>query len=110
MQNNEIKLFDSSHCTDENFYENQLLVLKPSSLVEEYRSADYQLFYATAGFGCDPNKLGVKVFGFFLKDDEETSFARHQFMGVVDEQYLPEWAKEKLEEINSQGMEMKGMV
>jgi hypothetical protein len=28
----------------------------------------------------------------------------------VDEQYLPEWAKEKLEEINSQGMEMKGMV
>ena len=41
-----------------------------------------------------------KVFGFFLKDDDECSFDRSKFFGVIDEKYIPEWAKEKLEECN----------
>lgn len=114
QNNNQLKdgeLFDKSHCTQDAYYEGKLLVIKPTSLIEEYRTSDFQLFYATAGFGCDPNKLGTKVFGFFLKDDDECSFDRSKFFGVIDEKYIPEWAKEKLEEYNSLEVDdsMKGL-
>ena len=46
---------------------------------------------------------------FFLKDDEFTHFRRQNFFGVIDEQYLPEWAKEKLAEYQTQGNEDVGM-
>lgn len=94
---NELGLFDRSAVTDESNYEDQLLILKPTVLKNEYRTPDYQLFYATDGFGCDTKKLGARVFGFFLKDDEFTSFRRHDFFGVAKEEALPEWALEKLE-------------
>ena len=77
----------------------QLLILKPTVLKNEYRTPDFQLFYATDGFGCDPKKIGARVFGFFLKDDEFTSFRRHDFYGVANDAALPEWALEKLNEI-----------
>ncbi len=77
-------------------YEGKLLVLRPESLNEEYRFEEFQYFFAQAGFGCDPSKLGTKVFGKFLIDGEETSFRRGAFMGIADEKKLPEWAKAKL--------------
>ena len=77
-------------------YEDKLLVLKPTALKEEYRHEEFQYFFAQSGFGCDPSKLGTKVFGRFLIDGEETSFHRGAFMGVADEKKHPEWAKVKL--------------
>lgn len=82
-------------------YENKLLILNPSVLAEEYRDGDYQYFFARSGFGCDPSKLGTAVYGEFLIDGEHTHFARGDFLGVADEEQLPEWAKEKLAEITS---------
>lgn len=97
----QLKLFSRSDAIDESNYEQQLLILKPTVLVDEFQQPDYQLFYATGGFGCDPKKLGAKVFGFFLKDGEETSFRRHEFYGVVNGESLPEWAREKLDDIRA---------
>ena len=77
-------------------YEGKLLVLRPEALKEEYRFEEFQYFLGQSGFGCDPSKLGTKVFGRFLIDGEETSFHRGAFMGVADEKKLPEWAKVKL--------------
>lgn len=82
-------------------YENKLLILKPTALIESYRFEEFQYFRALAGFGCDPSKLGTKVFGHFLFDGEETSFRRYDFMGIADPEKLPEWAKEKLQQISS---------
>ena len=59
------------------------------------------MFYATSGFGCDPSKIGTAVYGYFLKDDEHTHFRRQDFLGVVDDEYIPDWAKEKLEQQGS---------
>ena len=98
---NQLGLFEERHTVDEAEYQQQLLILKPSVLSDEYKHPDYQLFYATSGFGCYPNKIGAKVFGFFFKDGEETSFRRTDFYGVADEDVLPDWAKEKLEDIRS---------
>lgn len=108
-------LFDKSHCTEEEDYEGKLLVLRPSVLKDEYKSPDYQLFYAEDGFGCNPNARGRKVFGFFLKDGERTHYNRADFLGVIDEKNLPEWAQEKLSELSRQkederqGITMGGM-
>jgi len=82
-------------------YENKLLILNPAALREKYRYEEYQYFFAQAGFGCDPGKLGTKVFGKFLIDGEETSFHRYNFLGVADEEKLPEWAKMKLMQLTS---------
>lgn len=82
-------------------YENKLLVLKPTALKEDYRHEEFQYFFAQSGFGCDPSKLGTKVFGKFLIDGEETAFHRYNFLGIADEEKLPDWAKEKLQRMTA---------
>ena len=77
----------------------KLLLIKPSALAEEYRKPEYQLFYAVSGFGCDPEKLGRKVYGAFLFDGDQTSFPRSSFLGVMKPELIPEWAQEKIDEI-----------
>ena len=63
-------------------YSDRLLVLKPSSLKEDYRHEEFQYFFAESGFGCDPEKLGTKVFGRFLIDGEESAFRRYDFSEI----------------------------
>ena len=87
----------------EDIYENRLLILRPESLKEEFRHAEFQYFMARAGFGCDPSKLGTKVFGEFLCDGEKGSFRRCDFLGIADENKLPDWAKQKLQNMAGQG-------
>lgn len=90
-------LFDRSHCENgDQDYKNRVLVLEPEMLGGEYKTPDYQLFYATGGFGCSPDAKGRKVMGQFLRDGEETNFRREDFVGVLKEEFLPEWAAEKL--------------
>lgn len=92
-------LFDASHCSEDNDYAGKLLILKPSVLKDEFKASDYQLFYAESGFGCSPTASGRKVFGKFLKDGENTSFNRSDFLGVIKDECIPEWAAEKLAEL-----------
>lgn len=93
-------LFDRTHCISEKNseidYINKVLILNPSVLKDEYKTPDDQLFLAEGGFGCHPNSRGRKVFGRFLKDGEETHFYREDFIGAIDEKYLPDRAAEKL--------------
>lgn len=110
-----LRLFDQSHCSEDNDYAGKLLILKPSVLKDEYKASDYQLFYAESGFGCSPTASGRKVFGKFLKDGENTNFNRSDFLGVIKDECIPEWAAEKLAELEppdedeSEGITMGGM-
>ena len=36
-----------------------------------------------------------------LGDGETTRWNRHEFIGVLDEKYLPDWAREKLMELTA---------
>lgn len=114
----ELNLFDISHCEREKGeldYTNQVVVLSPFSLKDDYKTPHYQLFLATGGFGCSPKARGRKVFGSFLKDGESAQFQRSDFIGVIKKEHLPEWAVEKLqkmsqpEESTLEGMQMGGM-
>ncbi len=102
---NELGLYDKTHCSDEENYENRVLILRPSVLRDEYKTPENQLFYAQCGNGCDPDAIGTKVFGFFLSDGEETNYRRANFIGVMDDKFIPDWAKEKLAEIESEQSE-----
>lgn len=106
-------LFDRSHCTDEANYEDRLIVLKPSSLKDEYKSPEYQLFFARGGFGCDPALRGTAVSGHFLKDDEYAQFHRSDFIGVIKDECIPEWAQEKMKQYidpeETTGIKMEGV-
>ena len=98
-----LNMFDHRHRVPDSEmsdYTGKILILRDDVLAEEYKSPDYQLFRAGSGFGCDPSSSGRAVFGKFLADGEETRFNRGDFVGVLDEQYLPEWVREKLQQQN----------
>ena len=112
-----LHLFSASQCESEKDgqlnYEGRVLVLRGDVLKDQYKTPEDQLFLAESGFGCAPNARGRKVFGQFLKDGEKTHFQRGDFIGVLKDEYLPEWAVEKLAQLQTtdetDGMTMGGM-
>ena len=103
--NGKLKLLSRDECiADDNEYAGKLLIIKPTSLKEEFRQPYFQYFYATSGFGCYADKLGGKVFGKILADGEECYFYRSDFIGVADTEKLPQWAKNRLEAVTSPQM------
>ena len=91
-----------------------MLVLSPETLKESCWSQENQLWYAHDGFGCSPHAIGRSVRCTCLGDGEMTHWDRNEFIGVLDDKFLPEWAKPKLAELNAQeqtealgGMNMK---
>lgn len=107
-------LFDASHCESEKDgqldYEGKVLVLKGDVLKDRYKTPEDQLFLADGGFGCRPSSRGRKVFGKFLKDGEDTHFYREDFAGILKDEYLPDWAKDKLNELQPEESESPGMM
>lgn len=98
-------LFDHTHCElDSGYlnYEGKVLVLSTKTLKESSWSQQDQLWLATGGFGCDPNSSGRAVFSTCLGDGETTRWNRADFTGVLKEELLPDWAIEKLTEIQGQ--------
>ncbi len=103
-------LFDKNHViqsSEPQNYKGKLLIIRAESLNEEFRTPENQLFLASGGFGCDPNSSGRKVFGCFLSDGEETHFYRSDFVGIIADEHIPQWANEKLEQLASQTEEQK---
>ena len=114
-----LNLFGAEHCVGDRAkqdFTGKVLVLSPEALREQYWGQDYQLLYARSGFGCAPHSSGRAVFATCLSDGETARWNREDFTGVLDEEYLPDWAREKLEELMAQeqtdaptmgGMKMK---
>ena len=100
-----LNLFGAEHCVGdraEQDYTGKVLVLSPEALREQYWGQDYQLLYARSGFGCAPHSSGRAVFATSLADGETARWNREDFVGVLDDKFLPEWAKPKLAELNAQ--------
>lgn len=99
----ELGLFEAEQCYPERMdFTGKIVAIRPDALIDEYKSADYQLFYASSGNGCRPDSIGRKVFGRFVKDGEKACFYRSEIQGVVKLELLPDWAKEKQAEWSSQ--------
>ena len=114
-----LNLFGAEHCVGdraEQDYTGKVLVLSPEALREQYWSQENQLWYARSGFGYEPHSSGRAVFATCLSDGETARWNREDFIGVLDDKFLPEWAREKLAELMTQeqadaptmgGMKMK---
>lgn len=72
-------------------YTNKFIVISPDFFKAEYKEAKNQLFYATGGFGCYPEKMGGKVFGKWF--DEYGVTRREYILGVATEEAISEWEK-----------------
>lgn len=84
-------------------------MLSPDTLKESYWSQENQLWYAHDGFGCSPTAIGRSVRCTCLGDGEMTRWNRDEFIGVLDEKFLPEWAQEKLAELTAPQQEESAM-
>ncbi|MDE6589085.1 MAG: DUF3849 domain-containing protein [Oscillospiraceae bacterium] len=98
-------LFGARHCSAELDYTGKVLILRPAVLKEECWSPRNQLWYGETGFGCSPTSSGRAVFATCLGDGEKTRWDRTDFVGVLDEQYLPDWAMERLAELRGPAQE-----
>ena len=99
-----LNLFSAEHCVGdraEQDFTGKVLVLSPDTLKESCWSQADQLWYAHDGFGCRPHAIGRSVRCTCLGDGEMTRWNRHEFIGVLDEKYLPDWAREKLMELTA---------
>lgn len=79
-----------------------MLVLSPNTLKESCWSQENQLWYAHDGFGCSPHAIGRSVRCTCLSDGEMTRWNRDEFVGVLDEKLLPDWAKESLSQFQQE--------
>ena len=101
-------LYETDQCYPEKMdLKGKIVAIRPDCLKDEYKSALDQLFYAEGGFGCDPNAIGRKVYGRFVKDGERAWFMRDEIQGVVKLDLLPEWAKAKQAEWSGEAAKMQ---
>ena len=96
-------LFGIEQCEADSFAsqscEAKVLVLSPDILRGGYWSRGNQLWLALE----DLKDNVVRCI--CLWDDEITSWNRNQLIGVLKEEYLPDWAKEKLEQLRPSAQE-----
>ena len=106
-----LELFGPEHCVgdrQEQDFNGKGLVMSLDTLRESCWDPRNQLWLGEGGFGCSPTASGRAVYATCLSDGEKTRWNRTDFIGVLDEQYLPGWAAEKLEELRSQHQEQAG--
>ena len=108
-----LELFGPEHCEPNSYesldYEGRVLVLSPDTLKESCWTPQNQLWLAHDGFGCSPHAVGRSIRCTCLGDGEQTRWNRTDFTGVLKEEFLPGWAREKLEEFQGQNAGMGGM-
>lgn len=99
-------LFGAEHCGAPNQdFTGKVLVLRWERLKESCLMPTNMLWYAHSGFGCSPTASGRAVFATCLGDGEKARWNRADFVGVLDEQYLPDWAMERLAELRGPDQE-----
>lgn len=99
-------MFGAEHCCGSNQdFTGKVLILRPDRLRDGCWFAQNQLWYGECGFGCSPASRGRAVFATCLGDGEKARLNRLDFLGVIDEQYLPDWAAEKLAELRGSDQE-----
>jgi hypothetical protein len=85
------------------------MVLSQRILKESCWSPQDQLWLARDGFGCAPDAIGRSIRATCLADGETVRWNRHDFTGVLKDELLPNWARERLAELQEQKQENSGM-
>ena len=101
--------FTAEDCLHENSSDSiigKVVVIKASSMREEYQHSAYQLVYVESGHG-DSGGRGNAVFGTCLGTSEKGRWERFNVLGEICPDRMPDWAKEKLEDLIRRNEERK---
>jgi len=85
----------------------KIIVIKAEVLRREYQSAIHQLKLCTGGFGSQPNSRGTAVFCTDLYSGREGRFERWDVLGTMEPEMLPDWAKQRLSDIQREPHKQK---
>lgn len=85
----------------------KVVAIKTSSLRPEYRTADYQLVLVNGGNGAYANSRGTACFSVNLYTGENVRWNRSDVLGEIKPEYMPEWAKQRLETIRQAEQQKK---
>ena len=94
-----LHLFGAEHCepnSGEQDFTGRVLILSPDTLRESCWQPENQLWLALSGFGCQPHARGRSVLCTCLGDGETTRWNRSEFVGIIRDECIPDWAAEKL--------------
>ena len=80
----------------------KVIVIRPDVLKREYQRATRQYQLCTGGFGASPNSRGSACFCTNIYSGQESRFERRDVLGIVLEDQMPIWVREKLETVNHQ--------
>ena len=97
--------FTPEHCISNDYnesIENKVVVIRPECLRPEYRTADKQLVLITGGFGAYANSRGRAVYTINLYSGKESRWNREDVLGTPKPEYMPDWAKEQLKQIQAE--------
>ncbi len=82
--------------------EGKVVAVRTDSIRPEYRFAEHQLILVTGGNGARGGARGSACFSTNLYSGERSRWERYDIQGEVKPECLPEWAKERLSEIQKQ--------
>ncbi len=93
-------LITASMCSQKVFEEDlegKILVIKPSALRAEYRTASNQIIRCTGGNGARPGAIGNAVYNYRMFDGEQARWERYHILGELKPEHYPEWLVDVLE-------------
>lgn len=73
---------------------NKVIVIKPEVLRREFRRATNQIKLCEGGFSASPNSRGSAVYCVDLYSGNKARFERHDVLGTLMLDQLPDWAKQ----------------
>ena len=98
--------FTHEDCTETGYampIVDKVIVLKLSSLPQEYQDAQHQLNFCEGGNGSNPNPIGRSIFTVSLADGEKVCWNRSDVLGILRPELLPDSAKLHLSQIQPSG-------
>jgi len=92
-------LFTAEHCYTHDYKQNitgKVMAVRAEVFRKEYQRGEYQLVLVTGGNGALPNPIGTKVYYKRLSDGHEGYVRRHEILGEIKPECMPDWAVKKL--------------
>ncbi len=78
---------------------NKVVVIRADVFKPEYQISTKQLQLCTGGFGAEPNSRGSACFCTNIYSGKESRFERSDVLGIIEKDGLPDWAKERLDDV-----------
>ena len=74
----------------------KVIVIRPDVLKREYQRATRQYQLCTGGFGASPHSRGSACYCTNIYDGSTSRYERRDVLGIVNEDQMPKWVRERL--------------